>query len=883
MKVVKPQRLGLIHRVVEHERRCSLVVSVLVYVPLDAPRKLLTEQSLWKDVGEEIPSGIVDEGVPKPVGEVLLTAHAFAPKGEPARGVMVRVKVGSVDKRLAVVGDRHWKGGKPSEPEPFESMPIDWAHAFGGEGYKPNPLGKGFAPVETEHGPIHYLPNVEDPDRPIAAKSDRPEVPAGFGAYDCMWPQRFGLVGRQYDTRWLETRFPGPAADFDAHYYCVAPVDQHSAGFFAGDEQILLEGMHPAASRIEGKLEPLRVRVFVTRTVEGEERFEEAETQIDTIHLLPHLKRAVVVYRGTLRVAEDDADDVVHLMVGAEDPNVPKTVDHYRRVLADRLDTDMGALASLNDQELMPPQAEGWSARIDAGDLAEFTRLENHALEASQRGRERELAKAREHLAAAGYDVEELFTEPDPIPIPDPQDVESIMEFARAMEEREAEMAREAEQAKGELEAGAKAAFEAAGFNHDEAVAQALAEGAGPPAFSADEHLGMLHDMARIAAEGGEPMEELERDLTDPRYEEVLRELEQRTRDGYRQTVHLLPAAVVNDEQRQQLRVQVQAAADGGESLKGRNLTGADLSELDLSGVDLSEALLEGANLRGVTLRDAKLERAVLARADLTDANLDGGSLQGANLGDATLVRTVLTGADLTDAVLARSTIDGAIFVGATLCGADLFETSFVEADLSHTNGHELMLLRADLRRVTLTGAQLTRAMLVECDLTKVDLAGCDLSGAQLIRCKADEVCFVSAKLVGAMVVHESSLVGADFVGADATRANFYKTPLTRARLDEGTFDGANLSKCDLRGAKLGRIRARESLLMRTNLEGADAQGADLLGSIAQKAILRATDLRGSNLARADISLAQIDGTTKVDGALMLDTRVDPKHQEPPK
>ena len=63
-----------------------------------------------------------------------MSGRCFAPRQAPVGAVGVRLKVGEgdVDKRLAVVGDREWRGGVPTNPTPFVEMPIDWRHAFGG-------------------------------------------------------------------------------------------------------------------------------------------------------------------------------------------------------------------------------------------------------------------------------------------------------------------------------------------------------------------------------------------------------------------------------------------------------------------------------------------------------------------------------------------------------------------------------------------------------------------------------------------------------------------------------------------------------------------------------------------------------------------------------
>ena len=42
------------------------------------------------------------------------------------------MSVAGRQKTILVTGDRVWRDGQPSEPQPFESMPLVWERAFGG-------------------------------------------------------------------------------------------------------------------------------------------------------------------------------------------------------------------------------------------------------------------------------------------------------------------------------------------------------------------------------------------------------------------------------------------------------------------------------------------------------------------------------------------------------------------------------------------------------------------------------------------------------------------------------------------------------------------------------------------------------------------------------
>ena len=96
----------------------------------DAPLQPLAEQpSFIKSddyFGEAFHSSVRIESdlVPyKPRADIIINAVAHAPGGRPARGWLVRARVGKVKKRLLVTGKRFWshsliRGWHLSEPEP---------------------------------------------------------------------------------------------------------------------------------------------------------------------------------------------------------------------------------------------------------------------------------------------------------------------------------------------------------------------------------------------------------------------------------------------------------------------------------------------------------------------------------------------------------------------------------------------------------------------------------------------------------------------------------------------------------------------------------------------------------------------------------------------
>lgn len=127
------------------------------------------------------------------------------------------------------------------------------------------------------------------------------------------------------------------------------------------------------------------------------------------------------------------------------------------------------------------------------------------------------------------------------------------------------------------------------------------------------------------------------------------------------------------------------------------------------------------------------------------------------------------------------------------------------------------MFRRLDLRKVDLSGA----------NLSEVDLSGAILWGANLS--KAD-------------------LSGANLWGADLSGTNF-----KGADISETDLSGANLRRADLRGVNLSRANFR-----RANLSEADLRGANLSKANLSKANLRATDLSETNLTGANFRNADL-------------------------
>jgi hypothetical protein len=77
MKIIKPSKLSVLYRSYEDGPLCQLAVALMIFFPFDQPDRLLPEQALWKFVPEQLGAqAILDMGLPKPKGEVLVRPNA---------------------------------------------------------------------------------------------------------------------------------------------------------------------------------------------------------------------------------------------------------------------------------------------------------------------------------------------------------------------------------------------------------------------------------------------------------------------------------------------------------------------------------------------------------------------------------------------------------------------------------------------------------------------------------------------------------------------------------------------------------------------------------------------------------------------------------------
>ena len=840
-------RLGVLRRVLSHATGNHLWITALGAFDMRSTGDFLPEAQLWQTVAPALQTTILDAGMPKEHAEVLVAGDVCAPAGRPARGLVAKLELGPIRKRLAVFGQRWWRHGPDgplmTRPEPFERIPLDWSNAFGGPGHAENPLGKGAgAKAALARGEPAELPLIECAEALITDIEHRPP-PVGLGPRAEDAPSRLRYAGI-HDDAWLRDGFPGPGRGFDPRYFNVACPDQQSEDAFRGDESFRITAMHPEHGDLRGFLPAFRVRGFASQGG----TFRELRVRCDTVWLFPNAVMGIVLFRGGLAVADKEASDVAHVMLAYERLDDPRrALDHYRTAFEERTDPELAALKLFDERPLKPERPAAEVEAVDEERRAAAEDMKQRQEQARGHAVANAFGMAGLPVPAAG-----LFRDDSPVkvdgPVVTPGEIERLeVDLAGMKAEidaladlvesesatRFANVGRELARAIPQVTRGADPRHRA--MIRDRLSQASAATGGklvppsadGPGASAAHGEVGSgpdhlfefagrrLEDEAPTAAEAGDRAGAVSPEHEGCGMSAALRRARNR-------------ALGVVDEDHPFAGMRASLAAHQGPADAG------SLPAERKSGDAGPAVAAKAESVFDTALAALEKSRSASAMAEGTRVSEPDAEPAGPVIGYFSEIARHQAGASGSSG--AATTPEAGLVDAQRRLDEASEKLGDVKADgrrhslepmapdepLSEQDATRLGALALDLVR---GGKGLKGRDLAGVDLTGVDLAGMDLEGIFLERARLAGVNFAGANLRTA-VLTGADLTGADLTGADLTDGNLSGATLAGARVCDARLDRVRLYRSRLDGADLSRVSLTDVSLIETGLTGVRLAGA---------------------------------------------------------
>ena len=239
----------------------------------------------------------------KSATDIIMLGSACAPDQRAVQQMDVSLRVGTVGKTIRVFGDRYWRQGQISYPEPFTHMPLVYERAFGGVDERSgqvrgaesrNPVGRGYVGRKSRSEVEGMaLPNLECPSQLIRDLDDMP-APACFAPVAGHWQPRSSMAGT-YDDAWQQTRAPYLPEDYQQRFMNVAHPDLIYPGFLKGGEEVNIQGMHPS-----GNLNFLLPQIKLTNRITLDDQSHSSQFALETLLLEPNQLSLSMVWRAAM-------------------------------------------------------------------------------------------------------------------------------------------------------------------------------------------------------------------------------------------------------------------------------------------------------------------------------------------------------------------------------------------------------------------------------------------------------------------------------------------------------------------------------------------------------------------------------------------------------
>ena len=861
---------------------------------------------LWRDLLPQLDcEGMIDQFIPKSFAEFLVSGFATTAFQEDKTQCAVRINVAGMEKSLSVSGDRYWVDNNIVGPEPFERMEISWENAFGGSSFSENPNGKGADKISTPIGRAFPLPNVEALTQRVGRPGQRVEA-ASFGAIPFTRPSRL-KKGGSYSDAWLKNEFPGFFSDIDLTMFNSASPDQRweDTDAIPLGAAFHIWNMNESEHCWSDKLPLWYARCFVLREENNQELFREVSLKPTTAWFVPHEKKIILIYHGSIEIQEDDAADIKCIMPALESPNTIRSVDWYEEVLHRRKDPENGAIYAFRDFELVPKNVMN-PLNLDEIEVTNLERWKK-----AQEKKEQLTLETKELLISAGQDPADYLPEMiGPQRQYSPEDIPDLLE-------KNLEVEIQAEAQKQEVK---KKILDTMSFGDPkdmEEIVDNIFEGkverpTGPPKPIKQKINEMLNpNVAQLIADNSreadflkdqipfseidqrsametkefaEKLEKIEDKFSElkktylngERFKQV-EKMEPLNRKMYLYSVQIQgDAPRVSDHKNNLIRALIQERMNVGNDLSMMDLTGADLSCMNLSNMNLTGSFLESAILTQADLSGCDLTETVLARTDLRHCNLSNAKLVRANLSLANTELGNFSGAEINECIVEGTTFNSCNFTQANIhnmipTGIVFDACDFSEAELSFINFANCKFNANRFDKATLKKVTFFNTLFIQ-----DRFPGAILDSSHFVQSRLQEVSFDLSNMMNVAFTYHTESERCTFIRAHLKQCNLRGMNLENHCFAEANIEMSDFSEADMSGVQAPGIIARDALFVRTSFLRSDLSDGNLMQANLKSANLERANFSKVNFFRAELGKSYADETTRLAGTYTKQANIYP-------
>ncbi len=178
-------------------------------------------------------------------------------------------------------------------------------------------------------------------------------------------------------------------------------------------------------------------------------------------------------------------------------------------------------------------------------------------------------------------------------------------------------------------------------------------------------------------------------------------------------------------------------------------------------------------------------------------------------------------------------------------------------------------LTGADLSKLDLRGAKMTRAFMESVDLTGTNLEGAELDLAVLARAKLTGANFTKVAKIAGANLSETSLAGADFSGLDLTGCYFVGADLTETKFANTTLDRVDFARAMLKNTDMSGSKATRPKFHKMRFENVSIRGSQWDRPLFYESVVIGLDAKGATLPNCSFVDTTVEGCIFDDAKLL--------------